>query len=320
MACNRINRSSAANDTRAESILQFMLALLEVCPGFGSAVCLPGMSKLRLDALVVERGLAESRSQAQRVIRAGEVLVAGQVADKPGTRILSSAQVTLQNRPRFVSRGGEKLDAALSGFGLDVRGWMAADVGASTGGFTDCLLQRGASRVFAIDVGYGQLDWGLRNDPRVVVVERTNARYLNSLPGPVALATIDVSFISLDLILPRAIGWLRAGSDTAGQGSSIELSARDTKHIVALVKPQFEAGRREVRKGGVVRDPAVHRRVLRSVLESAGLLGLGLCGLMASPLRGPAGNVEFLVWWDLDQPRIDPSQAINACLPEEDST
>lgn len=237
--------------------------------------------RIRLDRLLVERGLAESRTEAQRLIRAGEVRVAGQVVDQPGTLVAPDVPVVLAARPRFVSRGGEKLEAALVGFGIDVRGWVAADVGASTGGFTDCLLQRGALRVYAIDVGYGQLDWRLRNDPRVVVMERTNARYLERLPEPVHLVTVDVSFISLRLILPRAVDWLRPG----GQ-------------VLALIKPQFEAGRRDVGKGGVVRDPAVHRRVLVEVAQAAGALGLTLRGMMVSPLLGPAGNREFLGWWE----------------------
>ena len=151
--------------------------------------------RIRLDRLLVERGLAESRTEAQQWIRAGQVRVAEQVVDQPGALVSPDAPVALTARPRFVSRGGEKLEAALIGFGVDVRGWVAADVGASTGGFTDCLLQRGAARVYAIDVGYGQLDWRLRNDPRVVVMERTNARYLEGLPEPVHLVTVDVSFI-----------------------------------------------------------------------------------------------------------------------------
>ncbi len=260
------------------------------------------MAKRRLDVLLVERGLAESRTQAQRLIRAGLVRVAGQVADKPGTQVATNAAITLQARPRFVSRGGEKLEAALVRFGLDVRGWVAADVGASTGGFTDCLLQHGARRVYAIDVGYGQLDWRLRNDPRVVVMERTNARYLESLPEPVDLVTVDVSFISLGLILPMAVRWLKPG----GQ-------------VVALIKPQFEAGRREVGKGGVVRDPQVHRRVLERVLDIAAGLDLGLRGLMPSPLRGPAGNVEFLGWWGLGEEGQRAEAAIAACLKEEET-
>jgi 23S rRNA (cytidine1920-2'-O)/16S rRNA (cytidine1409-2'-O)-methyltransferase len=258
--------------------------------------------KERLDALLAERGLVESRTQAQRLIRAGWVRVAGQVTDKPGTRVLADVEITVRARPRFASRGGEKLEAALVRFELDVTGVIAADVGASTGGFTDCLLQHGACRVYAIDVGYGQLAWRLRNDARVVVMERTNARHLESLPEPVDLVTADVSFISLGLILPMAVRWLRPG----GQ-------------VVALIKPQFEAGRREVRKGGVVRDPAVHRRVLEQVLGVAAELGLGVRGLIPSPLRGPAGNVEFLGWWGLGTGRpssegIEP--AIAVCLTE----
>ncbi|MGQ9467006.1 MAG: TlyA family RNA methyltransferase [Anaerolineae bacterium] len=236
--------------------------------------------RIRLDQLLMKRGLAESRAEAQRWIRAGEVRVAGQVVDQPGAWVSPDAPLALTARPRFVSRGGEKLEAALIGFGVDVRGWVVADVGASTGGFTDCLLQRGAARVYAIDVGYGQLDWRLRNDPRVIVMERTNARYLERLPEPVHLVTVDVSFISLRLILPRAVGWLYP------QGQ-----------VIALIKPQFEAGRRDVGRGGVVRDSAVHRRVLVEVTRAAADLGLTLRGLMVSPLLGPAGNREFLGWW-----------------------
>ncbi|HEC33852.1 MAG TPA: TlyA family RNA methyltransferase [Chloroflexi bacterium] len=257
------------------------------------------MQKRRLDRLLVEQGLVESRALAQRFIRAGEVRVAGQVVDKPGTMVATAAPITLARRPRFVSRGGEKLETALTRFGLEVTGWLAADVGASTGGFTDCLLQHGAARVYAIDVGYGQLAWRLRNDARVVVMERTNARYLQRLPEPVDLVTIDVSFISLGLILPRAVDWLRV----EGQ-------------VVALIKPQFEAGRREVGKGGVVRDPAVHRRVLERVVRIAADLGLGLQGLIPSPLLGPAGNREFLGWWALRAAGIDDETAIQACLEE----
>ncbi len=257
------------------------------------------MAKKRLDVLLVERGLAESRTQAQRLIRAGLVRVRGQVADKPGPQVMTNVEITLQARPRFVGRGGEKLEAALARFELDVTGAVAADVGASTGGFTDCLLQHGARRVYAIDVGYGQLAWRLRNDPRVVVIERTNARYLESLPEPVSLVTADVAFISLRLILPAAVRWL----NPEGQ-------------VVALIKPQFEARRREVGKGGVVRDPEVHRRVLERVLSIAAELGLGLRGLMPSPLRGPAGNVEFLSWWEMGAKRLEAEAAIAACMTE----
>lgn len=256
----------------------------------------------RLDVLLVTRELAQSRAQAHRLIRAGLVRVDGQLVDKPGTPVLPDAKITLEARPRFASRGGEKLEAALTGFELSVSGWVVADVGASTGGFTDCLLQRGAHRVYAIDVGYGQLDWRLRNDERVVVMERTNARYLESLSEPVDLVTVDVSFISLGLILPAAMQWLRQN----GQ-------------VIALIKPQFEAGRREVGKGGVVRDPMVHRAVLERVLETAEELGLGLRGLMASPLRGPAGNVEFLGWWGLGAESLQPAFAIEGCLGGEET-
>jgi 23S rRNA (cytidine1920-2'-O)/16S rRNA (cytidine1409-2'-O)-methyltransferase len=255
------------------------------------------MEKSRLDVLLVERGLVRSRSRAQRLIRAGEVRVAGQVADKPGAQVPVDVEVTLKARPRFVSRGGGKLEAAIQRFALNVTGQVAADVGASTGGFTDCLLQHGARRVYAIDVGYGQLDWGLRNDPRVVVMERTNVRYLEQLPEPIDLVTVDVSFISLALILPQGVQWLTSD----GQ-------------VVALIKPQFEAGPRDVGKGGVVRDPAVHRRVLEEVLDVAADLDLGLRGLTVSPLPGPAGNVEFLSWWRLGAAAIGRVAAVEAAL------
>ncbi len=257
------------------------------------------MTKERIDVLIAERGLTESRSKAQRMIRAGEVRVEGQIVDKPGTRVPADAEITLEAKPPFVSRGGKKLEAALTRFPIDVSDAVIADVGASTGGFTDCMLQRGACKVYAIDAGYGQLHWKLRNDPRVVVMERTNARYLDSLPEAIDLMTADVSFISLNLILPQAIGWLRPRGE-----------------VVALIKPQFEAGPQDVEKGGVVRDPTVHRRVLTEVLGDAAELGLELRGLMPSPLQGPAGNVEFLAWWQLGAEPIDRASAIAACLAE----
>jgi 23S rRNA (cytidine1920-2'-O)/16S rRNA (cytidine1409-2'-O)-methyltransferase len=261
------------------------------------------MPKTRLDVLVVERGLTESRAQAQRLIRAGLVRVEGQVADKPGARIPAGAEVAVEDRPRFVSRGGEKLEAALTHFCLDVRGMVAADVGSSTGGFTDCLLQYGARRVYAIDVGYGQLDWRLRNDSRVVVMERTNARYLKGLAEPVNLVTLDVSFISLTLLFPNVVHWL----------ASCE---REGGHVVALIKPQFEAGRRDVGKGGVVRDSEVHRRVLERVLGAAAASRLGVRGVIASPLRGRAGNTEFLGWWQFGEPARDQTAIVEACLAQ----
>jgi 23S rRNA (cytidine1920-2'-O)/16S rRNA (cytidine1409-2'-O)-methyltransferase len=241
----------------------------------------PPRGKERLDLLLVERGLAESREQARRLIMAGEVLVDEQVSDKPGHTISREAALRVRTPLPYVSRGGQKLAAALQAFAIPVTGMVAADVGASTGGFTDCLLQAGASQVFAIDVGYGQLAWKLRSDPRVVALERTNIRHLSQLPQGVLadLAVIDASFISLALVLPPTLNLLKS------QGE-----------IVALIKPQFEAGQADVGKGGVVRDAKVHQRVLQETLELAVTLGLTVAGLIASPLLGPAGNVEFLVW------------------------
>jgi 23S rRNA (cytidine1920-2'-O)/16S rRNA (cytidine1409-2'-O)-methyltransferase len=257
--------------------------------------------KERLDLLVVEQGLADSRQQAQRLIMAGQVAVDDQVVDKAGTRVPVTAQVSVTGGLPYASRGGIKLEAAIEAFAIDPDGWIVADVGASTGGFTDCLLQHGARRVYAIDVGYGQLAWKLQQDPRVVVMDRTNARHLAALPEPVDLATIDVSFISLKLILPTVTGWLREG----GQ-------------IVALIKPQFEAGRKQVGKGGVVRDPAVHRAILEDLTTWAASQGMGLGGLIRSPLTGPAGNVEFLAHWIPDRKiTVDVAALIEVCLQPE---
>jgi 23S rRNA (cytidine1920-2'-O)/16S rRNA (cytidine1409-2'-O)-methyltransferase len=239
----------------------------------------PKPRKLRLDELLVARGLAESRSQAQRLILAGQVFLGEEVADKPGRPTSSDATVQVRQPLRYVSRGGLKLEAALDAFGIVPAGWICADIGASTGGFTDCLLQRGAARVYAIDVGYGQLAWSLRQDSRVVSMERANIRHLDSLPEPVSLATIDVSFIGLDLVLPRVAALLTS----EGQA-------------VALIKPQFEVGKGRVGKGGVVREPALHREVILSVCGAAARAGLPPAGLVRSPITGPAGNVEFLVW------------------------
>lgn len=235
--------------------------------------------KERLDVLLVNQGLVESRTKAQRLIMAGAVRVNGQVVTKAGTRVPKDAALVVEAAQPYVSRGGYKLAAALDTFGVDVRGMVAADVGASTGGFTDVLLQRGARRVYAIDVGYGQLAWKLREDARVVVMERTNARYLERLPEVVDLATIDASFISLRLLLPAVRKWLH-----------------DQGNVIALIKPQFEAGREQVGKGGVVRDPAVHKQVLHDLMKWAYESGWHVGGLTYSPIRGPAGNIEFL-WW-----------------------
>jgi 23S rRNA (cytidine1920-2'-O)/16S rRNA (cytidine1409-2'-O)-methyltransferase len=238
------------------------------------------MQKVRLDLLMVERGLADSRALAQRLAMAGQVRVDGQVVIKPSAKVSPEALVEIDHGPPFVSRGGEKLEAALATFYLDVHGLVCADVGASTGGFTDCLLQNGAARVYAIDVGHGILHWKLRQDPRVIVMERTNARHLDRLPEPVNLVTIDASFISLKVLLPVVKNWF----ETSGQ-------------VIALIKPQFEAGRGEVARGeGVIRDAAVHRRVLAEVLSFARSEGYALLGLTRSPLLGPKGNIEFLSW------------------------
>ncbi len=238
--------------------------------------------KQRLDALLVARGLAASGELARRLIMEGQITIGGQIADKPGMRVPSDAPIALRAAPRFVSRGGDKLDAALTAFAISVAGLVCADVGASTGGFTDCLLQRNAARVYAIDVGYGQLDYRLRQDSRVVVIERTNARYLESLPERVDLVVIDASFISLKLLLPVVRQWA---------GTQLQ--------IVALIKPQFEAGREKVGKGGVIKDRAVHEQVLRDIFGAAHSFGLTAYGLIRSPLKGPAGNIEFLAEWRL---------------------
>lgn len=257
------------------------------------------MAKVRLDVLLVERGLAESRAKAQALIMAGQVRVADQVTLKPATAVPSDSVLTVDSGPRFVSRGGEKLDAALEGFAIDVTSRVCADVGASTGGFTDCLLQRGAAKVYAIDVGKGILHWKLRNDPRVVVMEQTNARFLESLPEPVSLVTVDASFISLKLLLPVVRRWTslsHLSSSPTGRGGGGE------GEIISLIKPQFEAGKKDVSRGdGVIRDPEVHRQVLLDVLGFAQNEGFRIRGLIKSPLLGPKGNAEFLVWLGNDQ-------------------
>lgn len=236
-------------------------------------------SKQRLDILLVEKGLVKSRSRGQALIMAGSVLVNGRSETKAGTMVPSEAQIELTSPPPYVSRGGYKLAAAIDAFEIDVSGRTCADVGAGTGGFTDVLLQRGALRVIAVDVGYGQFDWRLRQDERVTLLERTNARYLTSLPEAVSLVVIDVSFISLRKILPAVRGWLGEEAD-----------------VVALVKPQFEAGREQVGKGGIVRDPEVHRRVMHDILGWCHDNGFMAKDLIRSPIEGSAGNVEFLVW------------------------
>lgn len=237
------------------------------------------MPKIRLDKLLLDLGLVETRSEARGIIMSGKVRVAGRIADKAGAQVRQDAEVQIMPGMRFVSRGGLKLEAAHKQMRLDVCGQVCADVGASTGGFTDCLLQHGAERVYAIDVGKGVLHWKMRCHPRVVLMEETNVRYLLKLPEKVGLITMDVSFISLRLLLPVVLRWLRPG----------------TGRILALIKPQFEAGREQVSKGGVVRSARVHRQVLRDVLGCAVANNLHPKELIQSPLRGPAGNIEFLV-------------------------
>jgi len=237
---------------------------------------------VRLDVLLVERGLFPTRAKAKAAIMAGVVYVDGQRADKAGGAVSPDVQVEVRGPANpYVSRGGLKLEHALDRFGIPVSGRTCIDVDAPTGGFTDCLLQRGAAKVYAVDVGYGQLDWKLRQDPRVVVVERTNFRYVQPGELPRAdLIVIDVSFISLMKILPAAQGTLKDDGD-----------------VVALIKPQFEAGRKAVGKGGVVRDAGVHREVIHHLLTGAGALGWRAVALTYSPVLGPKGNIEFFVWW-----------------------
>jgi 23S rRNA (cytidine1920-2'-O)/16S rRNA (cytidine1409-2'-O)-methyltransferase len=236
------------------------------------------MPRVRLDQLLVDRGLARSRAAAQAMVLAGEVeLDGGGRALKPGNLVAADAGVSVRDRPRWASRAGDKLEAALDAFGVEVAGRTAMDAGASTGGFTDVLLSRGAARVYAVDVGRAQLIDRLRRDPRVVSMERTNLRTLDSLPEPIDLATLDLSFISLRLVLPVVRRVLRR------EGA-----------VVALVKPQFEAGKAAVPRGGVIRDPATHAAVLRRFATDAAEAGFGLDGLMRSPVTGTDGNIEFL--------------------------
>lgn len=260
------------------------------------------MPKQRADLLLVQRGLAETRSQAQRLLMAGLVRSNGQLVDKPGAMLPEDTALQLAARPPFVSRGGEKLQAALDGFGIEVSGWVAADIGASTGGFTDCLLQRGAAKVYAIDVGKGQLHWQLRQDARVVIMEETNARNLVRLPEAVDGLVVDASFISLKTLLPVFQGWLKSG----GQ-------------IIALIKPQFEAGKKEVARGkGVIRDASVHRRVLVDMLDFVTARGLAVRGLQRSPVLGPKGNVEFLLWAQAGETSIQPDLDAVLAAPEQE--
>ena len=250
----------------------------------------------------MERGLAESRAKAQALIMAGQVRVNDQVALKPATAIDPKSVLTVDHGPRFVSRGGEKLDAALEAFGIDVKDFVCADVGASTGGFTDCMLQRGAAKIYAIDVGKGILHWKLRNYARVVVMEETNARHVENLPEKVSFVTVDASFISLKILLPVTKNWLA-----------------ENAQLLCLIKPQFEAGKKDVSRGdGVIRDPEIHRQVLLDVLGYAKQEGFSLLGLLKSPLLGPKGNTEFLVWLDVHSTGKSVEELVDQVLPEVD--
>ena len=254
--------------------------------------------KKRLDVLLVEKGFAESRTKAQAIIMSGLVYVNDQKADKPGVSYEETVLVEVRNGGGcpYVSRGGLKLEKALRDFGVDPTGYVCSDSGASTGGFTDCLLQQGASKVFAIDVGYGQLDWKIRSDPRVVVMERTNVRYVTpeDLGEPLDLSVIDVSFISLRIVLPV-----------------IKTFLKPTGQVLCLIKPQFEAGKEKVGKGkGVVRDPEIHKEVLDDFVSLTQEIGFTILGLTFSPVKGPEGNIEFLAHLTLDdKPGIQPDTA-----------
>ena len=249
------------------------------------------MPKVRLDALLVERGLVGSRERAKRMIMAGEVLVDEQKIEKAGTMVKAEAKIRLlgQDLP-YVSRGGLKLEKAIQVFGVQLQGKTAADIGASTGGFTDCMLQNGAAKVYAIDVGYGQLAWKLRTDARVVNMERTNIRYVTpeDIGKPLDFASIDVAFISLDKVLP--VAWQLLS---------------EMGEVLALIKPQFEAGREHVGKKGVVRDPAIHEAVIHKVVLLARTLGFITRALTFSPVKGPEGNIEYLIWLSKDRAAAD---------------
>ncbi len=254
-------------------------------------------TKKRLDVLLTEQGYCDSRTRAQAIIMAGQVYVDGQKADKPGISYEESVSIEVRGEScPYVSRGGLKLEKALRNFGVKPEGYVCSDSGASTGGFTDCLLQQGAKKVFAIDVGYGQLDWKIRSDPRVVVMERTNIRYVTpeDIGEPLDLSVIDVSFISLKIVLPAIKNLLKPG-----QGQ-----------VLCLIKPQFEAGKEKVGKKGVVRDPATHKEVLDAFAALAASLDFAILGMTFSPVKGPEGNIEFLAHLTLaDVPGICPDTA-----------
>ncbi|NWF92038.1 MAG: TlyA family RNA methyltransferase [Syntrophaceae bacterium] len=250
------------------------------------------MTKERLDKLLIEKRIVQSRERARALILEGKVVVGDRTVDKPGTRIEMEAEVRLRGEDQpYVSRGGIKLEGALDRFGIDPKGWVVMDVGASTGGFTDCILQRGAKRVYAVDVGYGQLAWKLRRDPRVVNLERRNIRYLKreEVEEEMDLILVDTSFISIEKFLPHLLHFLKKGGS-----------------IVGLLKPQFEVGKGEVGKGGVVRDRALHQRVIERISQFSRGLGLKVLGVTESPILGPKGNREFFIYLRKEEPVILP--------------
>ncbi len=239
------------------------------------------MKKERIDKLLVEKGIVQTRERARALIMAGRVALEDQTIDKPGTKVEVEARLEVRGEDHpYVSRGGVKLEGALKAFGIDPEGIVVMDVGASTGGFTDCILQNGACRVYAVDVGYGQLAWKLQKDPRVVNLERKNIRYLNreEIPEEVDLILIDTSFISIEKFLPHLPGFLKEGGD-----------------LIGLIKPQFEVGKGEVGKGGVVRDTALHEKVIRRISDFSRNIGLRVMQVTESPLLGPSGNKEFFI-------------------------
>ena len=240
-----------------------------------------GMKKNRIDLLLVEKGFADSRSKAQRLVMAGQVRVDGQIVEKPSISFSDGVEITVDPGQKYVSRGGEKLEVALTAFRIDVRDLVCADVGSSTGGFTDCLLQHGARKIYCIDVGKGILHWNLRQNEKIVLMEGTNARSVEKLPEGINLVTVDASFISSKILLPIIQEWFK---DSMGE-------------VILLIKPQFEAGRSEVSRGkGVIRDPLIHEQVLTDVLTFAQEIQYQISGLIRSPLLGPKGNLEFLAW------------------------
>ena len=262
------------------------------------------MKKMRLDQLIVERRLVETMSKANGFIMAGQVLVNGEIVDKKGTMVLVDSKVYIDKGMRYVSRGGLKLEKALSTWSISVDNVVCADVGISTGGFTDCMLQNGAKRVYGVDVGKGIVHWKLRQDKRVILLENTNARYLDVLPEVPALVTVDVAFISLRLLLAKVRGWL---NDRGG-------------YILALIKPQFEARRNEVGKGGVVRSAKIHREVLERILEHSIKIGLRPLGLVKSPILGASGNLEFFLYLsnNRDEIGVNPEKLIDMAMEDKD--